>query len=324
MSEATGQRLAAAVAQAALAGLIAWAGPQPLRAAEPERAPPERAPGERAPGERAPSERAQLEQRIRLTARLLADPATLQRIAASGDVRATAHVDEGRVHQAVAEQALAAGDLATARRAVDDALRHLGQARRLVPDAPARQAALRQRHEQQLAALERLIDAWRQRVEGGDGDGAAVAADLSAAMGLIATARQRAEENRYDDSLQALAVAERHVLAGMNRLLHQRTLDYSGGGGTPEQQWRSELARLDALTELVPLALAELKPRADMAALIERYAETARTLRAQAQQQWQQGQAAQAQTHLRNAQLYAQRALAAAGLSTPALPEDTR
>lgn len=308
-TEPAGQRLAAAVAQAALAGLIAWAGPVAVRAAEPDRLMPERS---------------QLEQRIRLTARLLADPATLQRIAASGDARASAHVDEGRVHQALAEQALASGDLAGARRAVDDALRHLGQARRLVPDAPARQAALRQRHEQQLAALERLIEAWRARADGSasGNTGSGADTDLPAALGLIATARQRAEENRYDDSLQALAAAERHVLAGMNRLLHQRTLDYTAGGGTPEQQWRSDLARLDALTELVPLALAELKPRADMAALIERYAEAARALRAQAQQQWQQGDAAQAQAHLRNAQLYAQRALAAAGLTTPALPED--
>jgi hypothetical protein len=319
VSDAAGQRLAAAVAQAALAGLIAWAAPATLHAAEAERAPPERT-----PGDRAAAERAQLDQRIRLTARLLADPPTLQRIAASGDLRATAHVDEGRVHQALAEQALASGDLATARRAVDDALRHLAQARRLVPDAPARQAAQRQRHEQQLAALERLIDAWRARAPAADGERGATDADLPAALGLIATARQRAEESRYDDSLQALAAAERHVLTGMNRLLHQRTLDYTPGGGTPEQQWRAELARLDALTELVPLALAELKPRADMAALIERYAETARALRAQAQQQWQAGDAAQAQTHLRNGQLYAQRALAAAGLTTPAMPEEPR
>lgn len=303
MNNAAGQRLAAAVARAALAGLLAWAAT--ARATEPERA--------------------QLEQRLRLTARLLADPATLQRIAASGDARASAHVDEGRVHQALAEQALAAGDLASARRAVDDALRHLGQARRLVPDAPARQAVLRQRHEQQLAALERLVEAWRARLDAGAAAVQAGAdADLPAALGLIATARQRADEHRYDDSLQALAVAERHVLAGMNRLLHQRTLDYTPGGGTPEQQWRGELARLDALVELLPLALAELKPRPDMAALIDRYADTARALRAQAQQQWQQGDGAQAQAQLRNAQLYVQRALAAAGLATPALPEDTR
>ncbi|MBL8319927.1 MAG: hypothetical protein JNJ42_16070, partial [Burkholderiaceae bacterium] len=46
--------------------------------------------------------RAQVEQRIKLTARLIADAPTAQRIAASGNAQAVSHLDESRVYQALA------------------------------------------------------------------------------------------------------------------------------------------------------------------------------------------------------------------------------
>jgi len=274
--------------------------------------------------------RAQLEQRIRLTARLIGDAGTGQRIVASGQARAVAHLDEGRLHQSLAEQALAAGDLASARREVDEALRHIGQARRLVPDAPAQQAAARARYTQQLATLDRLMQAWQAHgapaavaapsaapALAGDGD------DRLAAMGLLATAQRLGDEGRFDDANQQLALAEQRLMAGMNRLLHQRTLDYTPRAGSPAEAFQAELARHEGLIELVPVAVAELKPRADALQLIERYSDTSRTLRQQAIARQQRGDTPQALADLHNAVLYVQRALAAAGVATPAPVEGT-
>ncbi|MBX3608097.1 MAG: hypothetical protein KF788_22680 [Piscinibacter sp.] len=255
-------------------------------------------------------QRAQVEQKIRLTARLLSDQATAQRIGASGQVQALAHLDEGRVHQSLAEDLLARGDLAGARQAADEALRHLGLARRLVPDAPARQAAARARHEQQLASVERLLESWRTRA-GPDG------IELVDAIGVLAQARALAQEQRYDEAQARLAQAERLVLAGLSRALGATTLDYTLRPATPAEAFQQELARQRGFAELVPLAVRDLRPRPEALALVERYSETSQTLRAQAQQRFEQGAAAEALEQLRSATLYLQRALQAAGLVVP-------
>lgn len=259
--------------------------------------------------------RTQVEHKIRLADTLGADTSTLQRIAASADPQARAHLDEARVHHAVALERLASGDLAGAQQAVDDALRHIGLARRLVPDAPTRQAAARQRHEQLLASVERLLESWQSHL--GTASRSDDAKDLTAALGLVADARDLGRAARFDEANRSLALAERHVLDGMNRLLHAGTLDYTPRPAGPADEFQHELARHGSLSELVPLAVKELRPGATALALIERYAETSRTLRAQAVVQLQSGEPRQALEHIRNASSYLERALAAAGLVAP-------
>lgn len=254
--------------------------------------------------------RSQVEQKIRLSATLVGDRATAQRIAASGHVQAMAHLDEGRVHQSHAEDLLARGDYAGARAAADDALRHLGMARRLVPDGAQRQAAARERQAQQLASVERLLEAWRAR---GSGDGQA----LTDTIGVVAQARAALQEQRWDEAQQRLAQAERQVLEGLSRTLGSTTLDYTLRPATPAEDFQQELARQRGFAELLPLALRDLKPRPEAVALVERYSETSQSLRGQALQRFEQGATDEALVHIRSATLYLQRALQAAGLVVP-------
>lgn len=256
----------------------------------------------------------QAEQRVRLATRLIADSPAAQRIQASGHAMAISHLDEGRLHLSVADEALKAGDYPKARKTADDALHHLGMARRLAPDAPSRQLMLRQRHEQQLASMERLIEAWRVRA------GATAGNDntLLDAMGLVGQARLQGEQQRYEESLQTLAAAERYLLDGMSRVLTSRELDYSARAATPAETYRMEMARHSGLAELVPLALRELQPRPDARALIERYLQSGKALHAQAQRRFEVGDTTGALATLRSASSYVERALNAAGVVTPA------
>ncbi len=57
----------------------------------------------------ADEHRTQVEQRVALTARLLADSSTTQRIAGSGIREAALHLESGRVHHALAAEALRRG-----------------------------------------------------------------------------------------------------------------------------------------------------------------------------------------------------------------------
>ena len=263
-----------------------------------------------------PAARAALEQRLKLTASLMADGPGAQRILASGNQRAVGHLDEGKVHHALAQDLLSRGDLAGARRAADEALKHLGQARRLVPDASGRQAAARARAEQMAASLDRLVEAWRQRL-GSSAVAEVDDGDLLAATGLMHTARGFAREGRHEDAVHTLAVAEGHVLVGMNRVMHARTVDYTARAATPDEEFQLELQRHRSLAELVPLAVNDLKPRSDALVLIDRYAEASLALRGQAQARFAAGDTDQALAHLRNALLFVQRALTTAGLVVP-------
>ncbi len=258
--------------------------------------------------------RALLQQRIRLIATLIADSPAAARITSSGNATAVAHLDEGRVHHALAQDLFESGDIAGASREVDEALRHVSMARRMVPDTSARLAAARLRNEQLLASTERLIGAWRDRTPMGD---AGAAGDLLQATSLLDVARRLAAAGHFGDADQALGQAERHVLSGMARSLPGATLDYTLRFSTPAEEFQHELARQRDLADLLPVAIRELKPRADALALIERYGETGKALQLQALQQYQAGQTAQAMVHLRNATMYLQRALLAAGLVAP-------
>ncbi len=263
------------------------------------------------PAQDEAAQRVQVEQRLKLVASLLSDSRRAQRISASGSSEAVAHLDEGRVHHSLAVELMSKGDYAGARKAADEALKHLGMASRHVPDTAGRREAARQRHEQLLASVERLLDSLRARA------GQSEAADITAALGLIAVARQHAQEGRYEDGNLALAQAERHVLAGMNRSLGATTLDYTVRASTPFEEYQIELARHRSLAELIPVAVRDLQPRPEAVALIERYGESRNALYSQALQHFQSGDVVQALTHLRNATLFVQRALLAAGLVAP-------
>jgi hypothetical protein len=251
---------------------------------------------------------------------MIGDTASVQRIQASGNTQAQTNYEEARVHHAAALDFMAHNDLAEARRSADDALRHIGLARRLAPDAPTKLAAARQRHDQLMSSLDRLVAAWRRRADAAAAAGTASAKDserLTATLGLMANAAHLAGDKRYDEASNLLMQAERHVLEGMNGLLQSTTLDYSSRPTTLAEELDQELARHRGLADLVPLAIADLKPRAEALALIERYNDTSTTLRTQALQQQQTGDVTQALTHIRNATIYVQRALQAAGLVVP-------
>ena len=254
-----------------------------------------------------------VKQKLELVARLLADPAVRQRVAASDQPQAQGHLDEGRLHHAAAEDQLAKGDLAGARKAADEALRHLSLARRLAPDAPARVAAQRARYEQMLASTERLIDAWRQRLAQSRDD----ASPTVAATGLLGTARSDADAGRYDDAQRALAQAESLVLEGMARALPGATLDYTARFTNPAEAFEHEQQRHRALAELVPLAIQNLKPTPEARALVARWQEGANAQHERALVLQRAGDVTRALEQMREASLLMQRALTAAGLVTP-------
>lgn len=265
--------------------------------------------------------RTQAEQRIGLVARLVADSPATQRITSSGQSAAISHLDESRLHLARAQDAFRANDYTLARRAADEALMHLGHARRMVPDTPTRQQSLRTRAEQQQEALERLLDAWRARATASSASGDS---DLLDATGLIGNARVLGQNGRHEEALQQLGAAQERLVRGMGRTYAStREIDYTARAATPAEAFHVEMAQYSAMADLLPVAVAQMRPRADALALIERYRQSAATLHTQAQRLHERGEPGAALANLRSAQTYLQRALSAAGVITP-LPTDEK
>ncbi len=119
------------------------------------------------------------------------------------------------------------------------------------------------------------------------------------------------------EAVVALEKAERGLMSGLNALLGSSTLQYSHRFEAPAEEYAHELDRHLAYRDLVPLAIAELKPRREAVGLVERYvAASARHLVA-ARAHAAGHRFGEAVDELRSGTSNLQAALAAAGLAVP-------
>lgn len=260
-----------------------------------------------------------ISQKESLVRRLVYDSPAEARIAASGNGEAIAQLGRARALHARAKALAEAGDHAGAQGELDAAMWSIGKARQLVPDSTARVVDRRVRY----AALERSVEALARALDahvagagqGEPGDGARTT--LAAARAGIAHARGLASTEHLEEAVRALERTEHDLMRALNALLGSATLRYAKSFATPREEFAFESERNRSYRELVPVAIAELKPRREAVALIERYvAANARALEA-AQAHEASGRLREALDALRTGTGNLQAALAAAGLAVP-------
>lgn len=266
-----------------------------------------------APAQDAGARRA-VEQKIEFVRQLAFDSPAARRIAASDNVAAKRHFEEGKTLLGRAGEAMKAGELAAAEQAANEAIWSLGRARQLVPDDVNRSIAERVRNHQLMQSAERIVPTFRMHLAHA---GRTDSPDLNAALGLIDEARSLAAAERLSDANRILLQAERHLLIGLNRVIGDKTLVYTAHFDSPAGEFDYELERHRSLMELVPLAMDELKPGQDARTLIRRFVERSNALRAQAVAQAGSRQHEAALVSVREATNFLQRALTAAGLVMP-------
>ncbi|MCM2327663.1 MAG: hypothetical protein NDI88_07240 [Lysobacter sp.] len=260
-------------------------------------------------------ERRALQQKEALVRRLVFDSPAEQRIAASGNEAARAELVRARSLHARAIALADAGDLAGAQAELNAAMWAVGKARQLAPDPAARAVDLRVRYAGLLRTVETLArsyeaNAARMGAAGADPRLAAARASQEQASGLAAT-------EHMEEAVRALERAERELMAGLNAMLGSSTLQYAKRFETQAEEHGYELERNRSYRELVPVAIAELKPRREAVVLVERYvAANARQLEA-AEGHAAAGRLPEAIDALRTGTNSLQAALAAAGLAVP-------
>jgi hypothetical protein len=210
------------------------------------------------------------------------------------------------------------GDMAKAEQFLNDAMWNIGRARQLVPDPAARQVEEKVRYARLQEGVESLRTSYARHIGRLKGQPSAAAGEreLKRIDAMVEEARTQISSEKVNDAVRTLEQAEKALLQGMGQVLGT-TVEYAEKFDSPAEEFAYELERNRSFVDLVPVAVAELKPGEDAKRLIERYAEQNRTIREQAQQQAQGKDYAAALKAIRAGTGYLQRALLAAGLVVP-------
>lgn len=267
----------------------------------------------------APDRRA-FDQKESLVRRLVFDSPAEQRILASGNEEARSHFARARAQHARAVALAESGSLKDAETELNAAMWAVGKARQLVPDAAARAVDQRVRYASLSRTVETLTGSYETNLARAKGlpRGTAVSdSRLEAVRARVEEARSLASSERDSEAVVALEKAERELMAGLNGLLGSATIRYATKFESPADEYAWELERNRSYRELVPVALAELKPRREAVTLVERYVATNRTHLADAERLAGSSQFGPAIDALRSGTTFLQAALAAAGLVMP-------
>jgi hypothetical protein len=195
---------------------------------------------------------------------------------------------------------------------------NIGRARQLVPDPAARQVEEKVRYARLQEGVESLRASYARHVSRLKGQPSAAGAEreLKRIDAMVEEARTHINAEKVSDAVRSLEQAEKALLQGMNQVLGT-TVEYAEKFDSPAEEFAYELERNRSFVDLVPVAVAELRPGEDARRLIDRYVEQNRVMREQAQQQAQGKDYPAALKAIRTGTTHLQRALLAAGLVMP-------
>lgn len=264
----------------------------------------------------AAAARLQLERKAQLMRRLLNDSPAVKRISENGNEEARRYFAAAGQHQATAEAALAAGDLPRADAQFNEALWMVGKARQLVPDSMKRVIEYRFRYAQLLASIESLEASYRAHLQRTNRAPARDASWVTVSR-MVEQAKTYRTAEQLPEANRALIDAQNALLAALGSVLQGVTLDYTPRFTEAADEFKFELDRHQSYADLVPIALAELKPSADAQKATHRHVEAGRGLRGQAQQLAAARDYEGALKTIRAGTDELQRALQAAGLAVP-------
>lgn len=255
-------------------------------------------------------------QKQAMLGQMLGDSAATARIDASRNAQAQQSLAGARERYLKGMRELDSGNVGGANELFNEAILLLGIARRLAPDAAGRMEEERDRYARLLASIESLGRSYRihlihlARSESDDPGWRAV-------KQLVDTAKTHGSANRLVEANRLLLQAEYALLEAFGGVLRSNAIDYTPHFSDVRDEFQFEYERNQSYSELVPLAIAELKPSADATRLITRYMESSRKLRDQAFQLAGSRKFSEALASIRAGTEELQRALAAAGLVVP-------
>lgn len=265
-----------------------------------------------------------LESKTRLLKLLLAQSPAVQRIPQSGNAQARKKLADAQELVAKADGEATAGHTEAAVRMLDESLRDIVAATRMVPDAGQLAAQERSRYAALSESTRAFLVLYRStaaRMAAGKVQAQGSAPDIGRAAGLIEKAEALAANGNHKDANAALNEAYRIAVSSLNRLLMAETIVYGLKFDSPAEEFQHELARNRSYEELIPIALAQLNTPRDTALLSERYTRQGKDLRDSAQKQAAAGDYPAALKTIQDATAQLQHSLRIVGIIVPQASE---
>ncbi len=263
---------------------------------------------------------AALESKTRLVKLLLAQSPAVQRIPHSGNEQARSKLAEAQALYANAATEAGSGRTEQAVKMLDEALRQIVSASRLVPDPAQLTAQERARYQKQSETV-RIFLGLHKDVSMRLTAGKSGTLDSAGVSALMAKAEMLAANGNHKDANTALGEAYQAVVSSLTGMLMATTIVYDQKFATQADEFRFELARNRSYEDLVPLALAQLNTPRESAQLSERYVQQSRELRDTAQKQATGGDYPAALKTIQDATGQLQRSLRVAGVIVPQAQE---
>lgn len=268
---------------------------------------------------------ADVTQKLVLANRLLSDSPVVRRVEASRDRGANAQLTAARRLFKRATAAYDAGDLRRANDLLDDTLRSISEAGRIVPEREERLA--RERYAQLLGSIE-TFRAWNERVSrekiGARQVQAPLSVDTERTRDLVHRAAALEKAGDVAGANRLLAEAQASVTGALNQLVANETLVYRQEFATPRDAYRYECDRYASYEALLPIAVGTLLPSSDAGALADRSFGEAEILRRSAAAASETGHHDDALERMRAAVAKLQQAFEGLGVVVPQqIPEGT-
>lgn len=263
-------------------------------------------------------ERAIVEQKQVLVARILADSPISARVAGGTNADAKQNLARAaRLHKQAQVQ-LEKGQITAADRSLNDAMRSISKARRLVAAPGIRENAEQQRHAELLQSIEVLEMSYQRNVERRSKWLAQVGdEDLQRVKILVNRAREIASSGQFLAANAVLVGAQRDMISSYNRLLGAAPLVYDLRFATAEDEYKYETERSRAYEGLVPAAIQEYQPSRDSVSRIDKLVAESRVLVAHARSHAEKKQFSSAIRSQHEATSKLQNALEVAGVVVP-------
>jgi hypothetical protein len=211
---------------------------------------------------------------------LIEDESVARRIRESQDVEAQRLLTVAKDSYAKALAAIRNKDFTAAENQLNETLSAIGRARRLVPDTQALIAKQRSEYAMAMDRIESMQKSYmsylkrvklpadlssNQETQG--------QANLDEMARFLEEAKVHAKAERWNDALLVLEKAEQTIKSAMGRILGLMTFEVSPRFNSPQEEYTYDLERNRSLAEMVPVAIAELKPSDDIRATIENLVE---------------------------------------------------
>lgn len=274
------------------------------------------------------SSQVSVESKLRLVERQLAQSPGVQRIRQSGNGPAKKQLAEAERLFGKAQSEIAAGQVDSARQLLDDALRQIVAASRLVPDAEQQEEQLRSRNaelREAITTFKSLHANFSGRLDTKKSQDAGLSAgEISKIDGIVAKTDALMEQGHHRDANLLLVDAHKVVVSTLNRMLAAETIVYDLKFNSPAEEYRHELARNHSYEELIPIALTQFNSTMETAAQAERFAQQSRSLRNVAQKKAKSGDYLVAVKTMQDATDHLQRSLRAAGVFVPQSLENSK